>query len=116
MAPILASRAGMLLSQLPPPTKPNLVEEAEKKMKISEPDLLLSQQAVDLEANLKSPRNSFFEDFSELCNGQPMKPDRLTHEGYISQLEARLKEVHRAPKKLSVDVKWRRFVDFPGED
>lgn len=25
-----------------------------------------------------------------------------------------LQEVHRSPKKLSVDVKWRRFVDFPG--
>mmetsp|Transcript_14832 Transcript_14832/g.24189 ORF Transcript_14832/g.24189 Transcript_14832/m.24189 type:complete len:135 (+) Transcript_14832:39-443(+) len=125
---VATSRAGMLLSMLPPPTKPDLLEEddipASKAMisvvsaKDLEKEVITVQSdsilvAGDFELTLKSPRNSFYDDFTSTHDsGHPMKPDRATHDGYLRELEARLQAVHRAPKKLSRAVKWRRHFDF----
>ena len=122
---IATSRAGVLLSLLPVPEKPDLFLEdvdselpdfqdgAKEVISIKSDSFLLKG---DFE-KLKSPRNSFFEDFSALIisGPGPMKPDRLTHDDYVRELEARLQEVHRAPKKLARAVKWRRRLDFEFE-
>ncbi|CAL1160752.1 unnamed protein product [Cladocopium goreaui] len=127
---VATSRAGMLLSMLPPPTKPDLfleedipaseamtsvVSAKEKEVITVKSDSILV--AGDFELTLKSPRNSFYEDFTRstrsTCDcGHPMKPDRSTHDDYVRELEARLQAVHRAPRKLSRAVKWRRHLDF----
>eukprot|EP00435_Cladocopium_sp_Y103_P069403 s251_g33.t1 len=126
---VATSRAGMLLSMLPPPIKPDLLEEddipaseamtsavsakdLEKEVITVKSDSILV--AADFELTLKSPRNSFHEDWTKSTRdySQPLKPDRSTHDGYVRELEARLQAVHRAPKKLSRAVKWRRHLDF----
>ncbi|CAJ1418341.1 unnamed protein product [Effrenium voratum] len=122
MAPshVYASRAGRLLGELSLTQKPLAEHSSLGQLSVPrKPVAELGDDSVPgpgkvakveerTNRSLISPRATFYEkrgaDFVDL----PRKPDRLTHDHYLKEVDQFLKEVHQAPRRLEQSIESRQ--------